>query len=445
MSQSTFVRQSLEGVTDGYDRMVRSFDAPEALDTRSYEVRARSALNRVPGRSRMPYCLGGDTRILKADGRTVPIADLQVGEPIYGTVKEGAWRRFQITRVLAKWLSIKPAYVVTLEDGAEIVASAEHRFLTRLGWKHVVGAEHGLLRRPHLTRNNKLLGPGGFVDPPQVDDDYRRGYLCGMIRGDGHLGRYSFIATSGAQLNRHRFRLALTDDQALDRSREYLEHFGVLTTRYAFATASGNRRAMTAIHTQRAMNIDRIEELTAWPPLPTRTWIKGFLAGIFDAEGTGHHCLRIANTDTEIIDWICVCLAELDFGFGMHRGNDPNPATIVRVRGGLPERIRFFLTTDPAITRKRSIAGDALKTQAKLRVTSIRSLGIVMRMYDITTGTGDFIANGVVSHNCFTVLPQIPRLRRWPVGLCVQPYQSANADALRRPSSGSRCSGRHTG
>ena len=26
---------------------------------------------------------------------------------------------------------------------------------------------------------------------------------------------------------------------------------------------------------------------------------------------------------------------------------------------------------------------------------------MVMRMYDITTGTGDFIANGVVSHNCF--------------------------------------------
>ena len=24
-----------------------------------------------------------------------------------------------------------------------------------------------------------------------------------------------------------------------------------------------------------------------------------------------------------------------------------------------------------------------------------------MRLYDITTGTGDFIANGVVSHNCF--------------------------------------------
>ena len=35
--------------------MVRRFDAPEALDTRFYEVRAKSALNRVPSGSRMPF------------------------------------------------------------------------------------------------------------------------------------------------------------------------------------------------------------------------------------------------------------------------------------------------------------------------------------------------------------------------------------------------------
>ena len=34
---------------------VRRFDAPEALDVRFYEVRARSALNRVPKRSQMPF------------------------------------------------------------------------------------------------------------------------------------------------------------------------------------------------------------------------------------------------------------------------------------------------------------------------------------------------------------------------------------------------------
>ena len=35
--------------------VVRTFDAPEALDMRFYEVRARSALNRVPERSKVPF------------------------------------------------------------------------------------------------------------------------------------------------------------------------------------------------------------------------------------------------------------------------------------------------------------------------------------------------------------------------------------------------------
>ena len=84
---------------------VRTFDAPEALDIRFYEVRAKSALNRVPQASRMPfrwtinpyrgcthacvYCIAGETPILMADGRTKRIADLRVGDGIYGTVRRG--------------------------------------------------------------------------------------------------------------------------------------------------------------------------------------------------------------------------------------------------------------------------------------------------------------------------------------------------------------------
>lgn len=37
------------------EAIVRRFDAPEALETRFYEVRARSVLNRVPRASRMPF------------------------------------------------------------------------------------------------------------------------------------------------------------------------------------------------------------------------------------------------------------------------------------------------------------------------------------------------------------------------------------------------------
>ncbi|MFW5933203.1 MAG: radical SAM protein [Actinomycetota bacterium] len=48
------------------------------------------------------------------------------------------------------------------------------------------------------------------------------------------------------------------------------------------------------------------------------------------------------------------------------------------------------------------IRGDAnLKRYTRLRVTAVTDLGVKMPMVDITTETGDFIANGVVSHNCF--------------------------------------------
>jgi DNA repair photolyase len=46
-------RRSLPGLKD--PALVRTFDAPEALETNFYEIRAKSAINRVPERSRMPF------------------------------------------------------------------------------------------------------------------------------------------------------------------------------------------------------------------------------------------------------------------------------------------------------------------------------------------------------------------------------------------------------
>jgi DNA repair photolyase len=51
------VEQEQQRRLPGYrdEAVVRRFDAPEALQTRFYEVRARSILNRVPDKSRMPF------------------------------------------------------------------------------------------------------------------------------------------------------------------------------------------------------------------------------------------------------------------------------------------------------------------------------------------------------------------------------------------------------
>jgi DNA repair photolyase len=156
------------------DTVIRRFDAPEALDMRFHEVRTKSALNHVPGGTRgLPfewtinpyrgcthacvYCVSGETPILLANGRTTPIADLRVGDEIYGTVREGADRRYVKTEVLAHWPTVKTAYRVTLDGGTELVASGDHRFLSRRGWKHVTRSQSD---RPHLTLNDTLLGLG---------------------------------------------------------------------------------------------------------------------------------------------------------------------------------------------------------------------------------------------------------------------------------------------
>ncbi|HEY7174134.1 MAG TPA: Rv2578c family radical SAM protein [Micromonosporaceae bacterium] len=47
------------------------------------------------------------------------------------------------------------------------------------------------------------------------------------------------------------------------------------------------------------------------------------------------------------------------------------------------------------------IDGFPVTTHASLAVTSVEALGRDLTMYDVTTGTGDFLAAGVVSHNCF--------------------------------------------
>ncbi len=100
-----------QGRLPGYNEaVVRHFDAPEALDTRFYEVHAKSALNRVPAQSRMPFpwtinpyqglfacvhiCARGDTAVLMADGRTRELRHIRPGNRIYGTAMIGRYRRY---------------------------------------------------------------------------------------------------------------------------------------------------------------------------------------------------------------------------------------------------------------------------------------------------------------------------------------------------------------
>ena len=409
-----FERTGIEAIDDGWYQE----EISDSIETTVAPDRARSvittndspdigfeqSINPYKGCSHgCIYCMHGDTPILLADGRTRCLGDVRIGDEIYGTLRVGGTHRvYGRTQVTAHWSVIKPAYRVILEDGAQLIASADHRFLTERGWKFVTGKEQGRGRRPFLTLKNKLMGTGAFATAPPHDCDYRRGYLCGLIRGAATPGAWRYRRAQGRADDSFHFRLAPCDTEALHRAAEWLTRVHVQTPRLASSAAT--RTPVQAIMASSRQRLEAVRESISWPSAPTASWRKGFLAGVFDAEGSySSGVLRIRNTDAEVVGWTRESLRALGFRFMLEHINrrENRPVDIIRVVGGLREQLRFFHTMDPAISRKRDISNQSVSSEAPLRVVSIEPLGRAMRLYDITTGTGDFIANGVVSHNCY--------------------------------------------
>jgi DNA repair photolyase len=155
------------------------------------------------------------------------------------------------------------------------------------------------------------------------------------------------------------------------------------------------------------------------PPEPDDEWCAGFLGGVADAVGaTAEGVLRLSTTDDELVGLAAGALHRLGFAFAVEQGpahpDAPGPATAMpegqrwvppvrhlRLTGGGRELLRFLAVADPAVGRLRGLAGSAVGDDPGLEIVDISPAGESVAMFDITTGTGDFVAEGVVSHNCF--------------------------------------------
>jgi DNA repair photolyase len=344
---------------------VRTFDTPGFAGMTFYEIEAKSLINRVPGRSRVPfewtinpyrgcshacsYCLAGDTPILMADGTTRPLAELRTGDAIMGTMGAGACRRYVPTTVLDHWETRKPAFRVTLADGTRLVASGDHRFLTDRGWRHVSPAEPHL---PALAVGDLMFGVGHFAEPPKESPDYQAGFLCGLVRGDAAGGR------------------SAREGDAWVRADAYLEDMP-------------------------------LHEALRWPEQPSGGWLRGFLAGAFGSTG---HADRLAITFTSgdqlFLSRVVDSLTQLGLPSRAPVRTRPGGSATVEIDRDLWAALRFRHLTGAA-GAPLDASGVGVRSHRELAVADIEELGLTLPLFDISTGTGDFIADGVVSHNCF--------------------------------------------
>ena len=318
--------------------------------------------------------------------------DIRPGDRICGTVRRGAYRRYATTEVLDHWMVVKPAYRVTLENGTELVTSGDHRFLTARGWKHVTGTGCGSAAASASHAEQQADGHRRIRGRPERSADYMRGYLCGIVRGDGHLSSRPYLRSDGRRERAQPVPAGTDRLRGARRAQEYLAGSRSRDARLPFRRcarqlprAPGDPGSVAAVRRSdpRAHRLARPCSARLVQGLPRRDLRRG---GNFSSS------------------WL---RPDLQHGPGDHRLDDvllpPARAPVrveqagermwnVRIRGGLEQQLRFFHLTDPAITRKRSIEGRAVKSQSKLKVVSIEPLGVELPLYDITTGTGDFIA-----------------------------------------------------
>jgi DNA repair photolyase len=434
---------------------VRTFDTPGFAGMTFYEIHAKSIINRVPGASRVPfewtinpyrgcshacsYCLAGDTPILMADGSQRPLADLRAGDAVYGTVGVGADRHYVPTTVLDHWSTVRPAWRVRLADGTRLVASAEHRFLTDGGWRHVAD---GGCDRPHLRPGDRLRGLGRLAVPAKDTPDYRAGYLYGLVRGDAGLIRRRPRPHQPAPANPCRptaVRPSTGTRQApatrpappmpcTTAARSAPPHpTGVPVPAPRLAATIGApvatpptppttgadapRADAPRIDIGRAAAWERADvylrdvalpRALRWPTRPTDDWLRGFVAGLIDSAGRVDGVrARIVSQNEALLASAGHALARLGLPAGPVDQDDASGLPTVEIGADLRDTLRVMQATGCSDTPAPDATGRPVESDAGLRVEAIEAIGIDMPLYDITTGTGDFVADGVISHNCF--------------------------------------------
>lgn len=356
-------------------------------------------------------CLLPDTPILYADFTWRPIGEAQPGDAIMGFDEYPARgeqrRKLRPSIIESVWSSRQQTQRLITKD-SEVHTTPSHRWLEH----HKVPGHLGHWGDPWKQTDRLLVGNClrhlGTHNQPPVTHDYRAGYLAGITVGDGTMRYVPGQSSTNPSVPYWRVALKESDEAVLGRIVAYLAAFGVESYIRPFnkgvisITPSGgvydrDVNRMKKVEVRALRGLEAIHGIIQ--AKETLEFKRGFLAGFFDAEGSGEvKKIRIYQKNVDVLRRVRDYAANLGFSFEIKEREDSHITSAV-LRGGLLERLRFFATCQPVLLRKAGLYGASMLYNPS-EIVAVEN-GPVMDVVDIQTSTGTFFANGLATHNCF--------------------------------------------
>ena len=351
------------------------------------------------------FCLSANTKILMADFTWKNIQDVAIGDAVIGFDENRNPNTEHPHHAIYNPTIVRDVFkrrgrTHKIETADELYGSGT--------WLRITN-EHQMLCAGHRWRSVKKIKTGDairFFSGPYKSNQkdnflYKLGYLKGVTEGDGTICSATDTRPNQNGYEFRKFKIQMNDVDAIDRIEQYFKELFQIDLKRpsAIILRTDSKEEVNLIES--ALDFRGTKPINNWPVDLAR----GYLAGIFDAEGSLSEVVRIAQREhAPVMRHIEQALELMGFAY-VHELQG------YRLLGGYDTIARFLGQCRPAIKRKISkLYNRDIPKTVKIKKYRYGDGGITEDVYNIKTDSGTYVANGFCVHNCYGKFQNVKRV-----------------------------------
>lgn len=331
-------------------------------------------------------CLHGNTLVTMADLSQKRIKDIKAGDRVLGVITKDRKTYYKPSEVLASYdKGLKKTVKLNQNN---LICTPDHEFLVA----SKKGA--GIYKTIKKINDNQLeIWKPGYTE---LDKDFYKGWVCGYFTHDAHIRSRK----TGVEIN-----IVSDKKEEIIKVKTILEKLNITNIKISEKTGTDKRYPLSTIYSLNIYNkkdFNKIQKILK--SKDNNQFKKGWITGAIDADGWyDKYDLRYSQSNVNIDNYLKFkqYLCDLNVPYtssSRKRKTNFSHKENIDLFCRITKNYCFIFPSQ--LDYKRKINNKTLNGTKKDKV-KINKTGI-HKVYDITTTTGNFIANGIITHNCGT-------------------------------------------